>query len=270
MRLNRFLAAAGFGSRRACDDLIASGAVTINGRTVEKLATLVGEGDEVRCNGRIARAARLVYLLLNKPKGYVVSRADELGRRTVFDLLPAEHGSLFHVGRLDRDSEGLLILTNDGELAQRLTHPAHEVEKEYEVTLDKAFPEESVARLLRGFHIEGGRARMERVRHLAPKVLRVVLRQGLKRQIRLMFYDMGFEVERLVRVRIGSLKGTGLPVGHFRLLTPAEIESLRVGEQRPMKPSGSGKSPAGAPKNPAKRRSSARMPDHRENRRGRP
>lgn len=227
MRLNRFLAAAGFGSRRACDELIASGAVTINGHTVEKLATVVGEGDEVRCRGRVARAARTVYLLMNKPKGYVVTRSDELGRRTVYDLLPPEHAGLFHVGRLDRDSEGLLILTNDGELAQRLTHPAHEVEKEYEVTLDRPFPPEGIERLVKGFHIEGGRARMERVRILAPVHLQVILRQGLKRQIRLMLYALGFEVKRLVRTRIGTIRGAGLPVGHYRILSAAEVEGLR-------------------------------------------
>jgi 23S rRNA pseudouridine2605 synthase len=227
MRLNRFLAAAGFGSRRACDQLIASGAVTINRHTVEKLATTVAEGDDVRVNGRIARAARVVSLIVNKPRGLIVSKADERGRDTVFDFLPKEYANLFHVGRLDKESEGLLILTNDGDLAQLLTHPAHGVEKEYDVTLDKPFRDEDAAKMLKGIFIEGGRARFESLRALAPNRLKVVLRQGIKRQIRLMFYDRGYEVERLVRVRIGPIREPEMRAGMYRELQPDEVAGLR-------------------------------------------
>ena len=224
MRLNRYLAAAGLGSRRSCDQLISSGAVVINGTRIENLATQVKEDDDVRVNGRRIHAATPVTLLLHKPRGFVVTRSDERGRRTVYDLVPPEYSTLFHVGRLDKESEGLLLMTNDGALAQRLTHPSHTIEKEYEVTLDKTFDPVHQDKLLKGFHIEGGRAKFERLRILAPKVIQVTLRQGLKRQIRLMLYEMGYEVERLRRTRIGGLTDYRLPPGACRRLT--EKESL--------------------------------------------
>jgi 23S rRNA pseudouridine2605 synthase len=228
MRLNRFLAAAGLGSRRSCEELIASGAVVINGSRVEKLATVVAENDDVRVHGRIIHVARKTYLLLHKPRGFVVTRSDERGRRTIYDLLPPEFATLFHVGRLDKDSEGLLLLTNDGDLAQKLTHPSHGIEKEYEVTLDKPFDPAHSAKMIKGIFIEGGRARFERIHIVGPGRLRVVLRQGLKRQIRLMFYDMGYEVERLKRTRIGSIQDDAMPPANFRFLTPREIQSLQA------------------------------------------
>ena len=227
MRLNRFLAAAGLGSRRSCDALIASGAVEINGGRIDNLATRVSPGDDVRVRGRRIQQAKPVYLLLNKPRGYVVTRSDERGRRTIYDLLPNEFSSLFHVGRLDKESEGLLLLTNDGDLAQRLTHPSHEIEKEYEVTLDKAFDPAHAQKLLRGIFIEGGRARFERLRTSASDRLMVILRQGIKRQIRLMCYALGYEVERLRRTRIGPVIDRRLPAGSFRHLAPREVDALK-------------------------------------------
>lgn len=231
MRLNRFLAAAGLGSRRACEEIIASGAVVINGSRIEKLATPVADGDDVRVHGRIVRVAKPTYVLFHKPRGFVVTKSDERGRRTIYDLLPPEFSKLCHVGRLDKESEGLLLLTNDGELAQKLTHPSHGREKEYEVVLDKPFDPAHSAKMIRGIFIEGGRARFESIRILGPGRVRVVLSQGIKRQIRLMFYDMGYEVERLQRTRIGKLGGEGLPPGHYRHLTPREVESLRTSKQ---------------------------------------
>ena len=226
MRLNRYLAAAGLGSRRSCDQLISSGAVVINGTRIENLATQVKEDDDVRVNGRRIHAATSVTLLLHKPRGFVVTRSDERGRRTVYELVPPEYSTLFHVGRLDKESEGLLLMTNDGALAQRLTHPSHTIEKEYEVTLDKTFDPVHQDKLLKGFHIEGGRAKFERLRILAPKVIQVTLRQGLKRQIRLMLYEMGYEVERLRRTRIGGLTDYRLPPGACRRLTEKESSLL--------------------------------------------
>jgi len=226
MRLNRYLAAAGLGSRRSCDQLISSGAVVINGSRIENLATQVKEEDDVRVNGRQIHTATPVTLLLHKPRGFVVTRSDERGRRTVYDLVPPEYSTLFHVGRLDKESEGLLLMTNDGALAQRLTHPSHTIEKEYEVTLDKPFDPAHHEKLLKGFHIEGGRAKFERLRILAPKVIQVTLRQGLKRQIRLMLYAMGYEVERLRRTRIGGLTDYRMPPGACRRLTEKETALL--------------------------------------------
>lgn len=226
MRLNRFLAAAGFGSRRACEQLIRDGKVSINGHFIRDLATQVGPDDDVRVGGKPARARQLVYLLLHKPKGFVSTRSDERGRRTVFNLVPPHFGSLFHVGRLDKESEGLILLTNDGDLAQRLTHPSHEIEKEYEVTLDRDFDAAHTAKFLRGMMIEGGRARMEEVHPFGPRSLKVVLRQGLKRQIRLMFYRLGYEVKRLVRTRIGPLRLAPLKPAEWRFLTAREVALL--------------------------------------------
>lgn len=226
MRLNRFLAAAGLGSRRSCEQLIASGAVVINGHRIDSLATTVAPGDDVRVKGRPVRAAALVTILLNKPRGYVVTRSDEHGRRTVYDLLGNEHANLFHVGRLDKESEGLLLMTNDGALAQKLLHPSHGVEKEYEVEIDKPFDPELTSKLLRGVHIEGGRGRFESLRIVGPKLLRVVLKQGIKRQIRLMFYRLGYEVERLRRIRMGPLKDSKLPPGAWRVLATKELDQL--------------------------------------------
>lgn len=227
MRLNRFLAAAGFGSRRSCEQLISGGHVVINGHKTTNLATNVVEGDDVRVDGRPARVAPPLTILLNKPRGYVVTRSDERGRRTVYDLLPPGHAGLFHVGRLDKESDGLLLMTNDGVLAQELTHPGHGIEKEYEVELDKPFDPALAEKLLKGIHIEGGKGRFERLRSITPTKFSVVLRQGIKRQIRLMFYNLGYEVERLRRVRIGKLLDHRLPPGAWRPLTVKELGLLR-------------------------------------------
>lgn len=245
MRLNRFLAAAGFGSRRSCEQLVSGGHVVINGHKTTNLATLVGEGDDVRVDGRPARVAPTLTILVNKPRGYVVTRSDERGRRTVYDLLPGGQASLFHVGRLDKESEGLLLMTNDGVLAQELTHPGHGIEKEYEVELDKAFDPSHTEKLLKGIHIEGGKGKFERLRSITPTKLSVVLRQGIKRQIRLMFYDLGYEVERLRRVRIGKLQDHRLPPGAWRPLSVKEVGQLRQAPD---------KTPSGKPRVVRKRR----------------
>lgn len=202
MRLNRYLAAAGLGSRRACEEFIRSGEVTINGERIADLAAQVGPEDVVRLRGKPVRARPLVYLALNKPKGVLSTCADTHRRRTVLDLVPRNFGRLFHVGRLDKESEGLILLTNDGDLAQRLSHPAHNVDKEYEVILDRPFDPTHIRRLLTGVHIEGGKARMASVFILSSNKIKVVLRQGIKRQIRLMLRRVGkYEVKTLRRTR---------------------------------------------------------------------
>ncbi len=270
MRLNRHLAAAGFGSRRSVEDLIRDGRVRVNGRVVTDLATTVEPGDAVAVGSRVARAPELVHLLFHKPKHVLCSTQDETGegRSTVFSLLPRDLGlpRLFTVGRLDYDSEGLLLLTNDGALAQKLSHPSHGVEKEYLATLDRPLEAADAAQLMRGVFIRlenpalhgGGtapegeaegpdeefspprrsdrpredeaaervRARAHSVRALAGAGVRLVLTQGLKRQIRLMFHAVGYKVRRLVRTRIGGLSDSRLPAGHFRHLAPREVKLL--------------------------------------------
>lgn len=226
MRLNRFLAAAGLGSRRSCEELILTGQISVNGVLCENLATTVNPTDVVKVGNRVLHTAAPVTLLLNKPPGFICTASDEHNRQTVFDLLPPTFTRLFHVGRLDRESEGLLILTNDGSLALKLTHPRYKVDKEYEVVLDRAFDFELAPKLLHGLSLEEGWAKAEEIHKLAANKIKVVLRQGMKRQIRLMFFALGYEVKKLVRVRIGSIEIGNMPSGSWRALTQKEIEAL--------------------------------------------
>jgi 23S rRNA pseudouridine2605 synthase len=227
VRLNRFLAAAGVGSRRHCDQLIADGRVTINGRVCTDFSTQPAEGDHVKVGGKLVHSQRHLYVILNKPAGFVSTRADPNVRDTIFDLLPPKFPRLFNIGRLDAQTEGLLILTNDGDLAQRLTHPRYKVEKEYEVTLDRPWEPGLAPKLLAGMMLDGERARMEKVQAIRMTRVRVVLRQGINRQIRRMFYELGFEVKKLVRVRVGHLRLGDLPRGHWRPLTSAELRFFK-------------------------------------------
>jgi 23S rRNA pseudouridine2605 synthase len=227
MRLNRFLAAAGIGSRRHCDELIAAGHVTINGQTCTNFSAQPDEHDHVKVNGKIVRAEQPLHIALHKPAGFVSTRTDPKARDTIFDLLPAKFPRLFNVGRLDAQSEGLLILTNDGDLAQRLMHPRYKIDKEYEVILDHAWEAALTPKLLRGILLDGERARIAQLHARTATRLRVVLRQGINRQIRRMFEVMGYRVERLMRTRIGKLRLGELPPGHWRPLTKSELASLR-------------------------------------------
>lgn len=253
MRLNRYLAAAGEGSRRSCEALILSGQVSINGVVTTNLATQVKPDDVVKVRNRVLHLARPVTLLLHKPPGYLCTASDTHDRRTIFDLLPSNLPRLFHVGRLDKESEGLLLVTNDGELALKLTHPRYKVEKEYEVVLNTAFDFSLAERLTHGIMTPEGRAYAESVHRLAANKVKMVLRQGLKRQIRLMFYELGYEVKKLVRTRIGPLRMGHLLPGMWRELSAKEIEQLLAAGQakasRTPKPSAP-KSAAGPAKAP--------------------
>jgi 23S rRNA pseudouridine2605 synthase len=226
MRLNRFLAAAGIGSRRHCDELIAAGRVTINGKTCTDFSVQPSARDHVKVNGKLVHVAPPLTIMLHKPAGFVATRKDPHARDTVFDLLPAKFSQLFNVGRLDAQTEGLLLLTNDGDLAQRLTHPRYKIEKEYELTLDHSWDPELTSKLLRGIFLDGERARIARLHSISPVRLRVVLRQGINRQIRRMFEAVGYRVKELIRVRIANLRLGDLPRGHWRPLTKRELASL--------------------------------------------
>jgi len=226
VRLNRFLAAAGLGSRRHCDELIATGRVTINGKVCTNFSAQPETRDYVKVNGRLVRTAPALTIMLHKPAGFVSTRKDEHARDTVFELLPQKFSRLFNIGRLDTQTEGLLLLTNDGDLAQRLTHPRYKIEKEYEVTLDRPWDAALALKLQRGIFLDGQRARIEKIHSISPTHLRVVLEQGINRQIRRMFEAVGYRVKHLLRVRIGNLRLTDLPRGHWRVLTKRELKSI--------------------------------------------
>ena len=226
MRLNRFLAAAGLGSRRHCDELIATGRVIINGKVCTNFSAQPGARDHVKVDGRLVRAAPTLTVMLHKPAGFVSTRKDQHARGTVFDLLPQKFSRLFNIGRLDAQTEGLLLLTSDGALAQRLTHPRYKIDKEYEVTLDRPWDPALAPKLLRGFFLDGQRAKIARLHSVSPTRLRVVLLQGINRQIRRMFEAAGYRVKHLLRVRVGTLRLGDLPRGHWRLLTKRELTAL--------------------------------------------
>jgi 23S rRNA pseudouridine2605 synthase len=226
MRLNRFLAAAGLGSRRQCDQLIAAERVTINGRTCTDFSAQPTARDQVKVDGKFVHVGLPVAIALHKPAGFVSTKRDPHARDTIFDLLPPKFHRLFYVGRLDAQSEGLILMTNDGELTQLLTHPRHKIDKEYELTLDHPWDAALAPKLRRGIFLDGQRAQIARVHSISPTRLRLVLRQGLNRQIRRMFHALGYNVKRLVRVRIGNLRLGDLAPGHWRVLTKREVDAL--------------------------------------------
>jgi 23S rRNA pseudouridine2605 synthase len=234
MRLNRYLAQCGLGSRRAVEQLILDGKARLNGKPVADLATQVDpDRDRVHVDGRLVHpAARLTYLALNKPKGYDVTRGDPHGHRQVYDLLPrGTHASVKAVGRLDRDSTGLLLFTNDGELAFRLAHPSHGCTKVYQVEVEGRVARADMRLLTEGVQLEDGPARAEQAEWVAGQesfsVLRVAMREGRKRIVRRMCEAIGHPVLALERVAIGPLALGDLKRGQVRPLTAAELAALR-------------------------------------------
>jgi 23S rRNA pseudouridine2605 synthase len=227
MRLNRYLAQAGVASRRGAEELIVSGRVSINGNVCTDLSRQVAPGDSVKVDGKSVRPRDFLYVLLNKPADYVTTRSDDRGRPTIYHLLPPDLQRLAHVGRLDIDSEGLLILTNDGELTLRLTHPRYKLPKEYLVTLDREFNMADLPKVKRGVYLSDGRARFDALDKLNSRQVRVVLTQGITRQVRRVFAAIDYKVKRLERTRIGPLADKSLRPGEFRLLRPAEVEKLK-------------------------------------------
>ena len=229
-RLQRALARAGLGSRRACEELIAAGKVTVNG-TVATLGDRVDPAvDEVRVKGRrISVDPELRYFALHKPKGVTTTMRDAHAGRDLRDLLP-EGPRVFPVGRLDRDTEGLLLLTNDGDLAHRLAHPRHGVEKEYLAEVDGTPAPRHLAKLKRGVKLEDGPAKAIDAwfagRSRKRGALRVVLAEGRKREVRRMLEAVGLPVLRLVRTRVGPIRLGRLPAGEVRELDPDEVREL--------------------------------------------
>jgi pseudouridine synthase len=229
-RLQKILSQAGIASRRASEQLMIDGRVTVNGKTVLELGTKADAShDDIRVDGRrIKIPDRHLYLLVNKPRGYVTTRSDPQKRPTVIDLLAGVTDYVYPVGRLDFDSEGLLILTNDGDLAAKLTHPRHGVPRVYEASVLGVPDEHDVRRLAKGVTIDGQRTGPAEVTAIGPSRLRITVREGRNRQVRKMCDAIGHPVTELRRVAIGPLRDARLKLGAWRVLTTHEVERLRA------------------------------------------
>lgn len=232
MRLNKYIASAGICSRRKADELIANGNVKVNGAVCNVLGTDIEEGDVVSVNGKVIEATeKKVYIALNKPAGYITSMQDEKDRPTVADLVGDIPERVFPVGRLDYDTTGLLIMTNDGQMAQRLSHPSHEVYKTYVAEVEGVISSARIAKLRKGVDIGGFVTAPARVKVLRQKartaIVEISIHEGRNRQVRKMFSAVGNRVISLERTAIGDIILGRLLKGHYRKLTREEIEYLK-------------------------------------------
>ncbi len=235
-RLQKILAQAGLGSRRTCEDMIAQGRVRVNGEVATLGTRADAEADAIEVDGAVIGVRQgLVHYLLNKPAGVVATASDPQGRPTVVGLVPPEP-RVYPVGRLDADTEGLLLLTNDGELAHRLTHPSFGVDKEYLADVEGRPSRGAVRQLREGVELDDGPTAPAKVSLVGDHTLRITIHEGRNRQVRRMCEAVGHPVRRLVRVRIGSLSDRRLAPGEWRALTQAELRSL----ERSAAPSPSG------------------------------
>lgn len=239
-RLQKILSNAGVASRRVAEEMILAGRVAVNGTVMDTLGARADpEVDEITVDGVPVIRTRYRYFMLNKPRGFITTASDEMGRETVLDLVPIGDVLLHPVGRLDRETEGLLVITNDGHLTDLLTHPRNEVEKEYLVGIDAPLAERDLQRLVRGVESDGERLRAVSARAAAPPEragegegetasawLLLVLREGRKREIRRMMEALGRRVVLLRRIRVGSLRLGTLGSGAFRELTEEEVAAL--------------------------------------------
>ena len=258
-RLQKVLSRAGVASRRAAETLIVEGRVQVNGHTIRELGSKADPAtDEIKVDGRrVKSGARRRYILLYKPRGYVTTRSDPQQRRTVMDLVKGLPDYLYPVGRLDYDTEGLLILTNDGDLAAALTHPRHGVERTYEARVAGMPDEDALDRLRRGIPLDGHRTEPARAELLNPgrrddtAVVQLTITEGRNRQVRRMLEAIGHPVDRLARTRIGPIADPALKPGYWRELTPREVAALQRHASRTMQPAGEGPPRAARPRRPA-------------------
>ena len=231
VRLQKFLAEAGLGSRRHCETLITAGQVTVNGQPATTLGTKIEPAtDRVSVAGKPVRIERKVYVALNKPAGYLCTSHDTEGRRTVLELLPGDLPRIYTVGRLDYDTEGLLFLTNDGTFSLRLTHPRYKMPKTYRVEVAGELTAEETTQLLHGVHSDGETLRAAKIFDVHPAGdttrLHVELREGKKRQVRRMLAAVGHPVRKLTRVSVGKITLGNLKLGQWRYLSDEEVRQL--------------------------------------------
>ena len=232
MRINKYIASSGFCSRRKADELIGAGRVQVNGKTVTLLGYEIRTKDKVAIDGKTLRMMKLEYYRFYKPTGYITTSDDEKGRKTIYDILPDELKHLRPVGRLDKDSSGLLILTNDGNLVYELTHPSIKVAKVYRVTVDAFLKVEDLEKLAKGIEIEKGKIAycdceiIERTKN--ETLLEITLYQGLNRQIRKMIEHIGHNVVHLKRIRHATIDLVGLKKGQYKPIKPKQIKELKT------------------------------------------
>jgi len=231
MRLQKFLAESGVASRRASEAIILEGRVSINGRVVRTLGTKIEPGhDRIELDGQPLKTRRKIYIAVNKPPGFLCTRKDPLNRNTVFDLLPPEWAHLVSVGRLDRDSEGLLFLTNDGDFVLHLTHPRYGVRKIYQAAVEGKVHPPMLKRFTQGVEDDGEILKAEKARTISAtnskSVVELELAEGRNREVRRLFASQELNVIKLQRIQIGRIKLGELPVGKWRTLTDTEIKSL--------------------------------------------
>ena len=232
LRLNKFLSGSGVASRRKCDEIIASGKVTVNGKVVTEVGSQINEKkDKVMVEGKaVCLPSSFVYIKLNKPKGYACTASDEKGRKTIYDLVDCEE-RLFSIGRLDYNTEGLIILTNDGDFANKVSHPRYDVEKEYRVTIEGKIKESELAVLRKGVVVDGQKMPSAKVKLLSQdenvSKISVVINEGQNRQVRRMFEAIGRDIKLLKRVRIGSVHLGNLYRGKTKPMTADEVESFK-------------------------------------------
>lgn len=230
-RLNKYIASSGLCSRRKADELIESGVVQVNGKKVTELGYSVQNKDKVFVNGKIIHPVKHEYYRFYKPAGYITTSDDEKGRKTIYDLLPENLHHLKPVGRLDRESTGLIILTNDGELINDLTHPSVKVPKLYRVAINGKITQNDIDKMYKGIEIEPNKMAYAQVDVLeidnTHTVMEILLYQGLNRQIRRMFEYLGFEVVSLKRIQHAIFNLDGLKRGEFKPIKPRQIKDLR-------------------------------------------
>lgn len=228
MRINKFLAQCNLGSRRKVEGLIKNGEIVVNGKVCQDLGTQINDGDYVKYNGKILRNnTSNIYIALNKPKNYIVSRSDEFGRKTIYELLPEKLHNLKYIGRLDYDSEGLLVLTNDGDFANELTHPKYKLAKTYEVFVEGIINRDKIKALEKGIVIERKKTLPAIVKIIKQNknnaLLSITIYEGRKRQIRLMLQAVECEVKSLIRVKIGNLDLGDIKLGKYKIIQKKDI-----------------------------------------------